>query len=259
MKHLVWKNRLIVGWLLASVVMAVCAPVYAQTGEAAFQVSTLSALLRGIYDGAITCGELKQHGNFGIGTLEGLDGEMVLLDGQVYQVKADGRVLAVGDQAKTPFATVTFFAEPKSIELSNIATFKEAQHALESILPNRNIFYAFRIDGTFSYIKTRSVPRQDKPYPPLAEVTKNQPVFEFQNIKGTLVGFWCPDYIQGINVPGFHLHFISADRSAGGHVIDFTMLEGTAKIAKLSNFNLMLPDNDGFRSVELAKDWHSEI
>lgn len=257
-----FKKGVLSGWLLIILVVALCASGYAQPLEpqdTVFQVSTLSSLLRGLYDGVVTCGELKQRGNLGIGTFEALDGEMILLDGKIFQVKADGKVLPINDKVKTPFAAITSFIPDESIPLGNIDTFEAVQQVLDTRLTNRNIFYAFRIDGTFSYVKTRSVPRQEKPYPPLLQVTKNQPVFEMHDIKGTLLGFWCPPYVQGINVPGFHLHFISDDRQKGGHVIDFRLAEGTAQIQKLPNFHLLLPDNALFRTVDLSKDWRPEI
>ena len=92
--------------------------------------------------------------------------------------------------------------------------------------PPKTCFYAVMIQGEFSYVKTRSVPAQEKPYPPLAEVTKNQPTFEFTDVTGTMVGFRCPPYVTGINVPGYHLHFLTDDRTAGGHLLEFTVAPG---------------------------------
>lgn len=223
-----------------------------------FQISTLSALMSGLYDEAMGFGELERHGDLGIGTFNGLDGEMVLLEGQAFQVRADGKILPVDDSAGTPFASVTFFDEDQHSELRHVDSYEVLRDTLSGLLPNRNLFYAFRVDGTFEYVKTRSVPGQKKPYPPLSEVTKHQPTFEFRNVRGTLVGFWCPDYVEGINVPGFHLHFISEDRTMGGHLLECRIQEGVAHIDHLKRFTLALPDNRSFSEVSLGGDWAEE-
>jgi len=69
--------------------------------EKVFQVSTIKALLAGVYDGEVTFGQLKQQGDLGLGTLNGLDGEMVAVDGRFYQIKTDGVAYPVSDQTKT--------------------------------------------------------------------------------------------------------------------------------------------------------------
>lgn len=223
-----------------------------------FQASTLSALMSGLYDRAVGFEELEQHGDLGIGTFDGLDGEMVMLDGQAFKVRSDGKVLPVGKTAGTPFSSVTFFDEDQHSDLRHVDSYEVLRDTLSGLLPNRNLFYAFRIDGRFEYVKTRSVPGQEKPYPPLSEVTKHQPTFEFRNVQGTLVGFWCPDYVKGINVPGFHLHFISDDRTMGGHLLECRMREGTARIDHLNRFMLALPANGAFSEANLGGDWTEE-
>jgi acetolactate decarboxylase len=106
-----------------------------------------------------------------------------------------------------------------------------------------NMFYAWKISGTFSYMKTRSVPKQAEPYPSLAEATANQKVFEFHDVQGTLVGVWCPEYVQGVNVAGYHLHFLTADAQAGGHVLECALQEGTAAADVTTEFVMLLPQN----------------
>ncbi len=185
-----------------------------------FQISTINALLEGIYDGEITFEELKHHGDFGLGTFNGLDGEMLMLDGKIYQVKADGKVYTVEDSMKTPFSAVTFFEEDKAFVLDSTLDYKSLEEVMDEILPTENIFYAIKIEGNFKYARTRSVPAQEKPYPPLSEIVKTQPEFEFHNTKGTLVGFRIPEYLNGINVPKYHLHFITENKKGGGHLLE---------------------------------------
>ncbi|MDD3363718.1 MAG: acetolactate decarboxylase [Syntrophomonas sp.] len=231
---------------------------YGSDRETVHQVSMLSALLEGQYDGQTSFGELKKYGDTGIGTFEGLDGEMVELDGKFYQVKADGVAYPVADTMKTPFASVTYFEADKSQAVNEEINFEQLQNRVDSMISNKNIFYAIKVTGDFKYVKTRSVPGQQKPYPPLAEVTKNQPTFEFNNVKGTLVGFWCPSYVDGMNVPGYHVHFLNADKNAGGHLLGFTMESGQIDIDTTPNFYMCLPSNEEFGKIDMTEDRSQE-
>lgn len=244
--------------VLASTALSACAP--AVSRETLTQVSTIDALMNGVYDGMTTVDELKKYGDFGIGTFAGLDGEMILLDGVYYQVKADGIAYTVKDSVGTPFAAVTFFDSDVEAQLDRDASYLQVQEYLDSILPTDNIFYAIRISGTFSIMQTRTVPAQQKPYLPLAEVIRNQTVFELKNIEGTIVGFRCPSYVNGINVPGYHLHFLSADNKAGGHVLDFKVIQATASVDNASEFNLILPGPDSdFYQLDLTPDISDDL
>ncbi|HUV03330.1 MAG TPA: acetolactate decarboxylase [Desulfobacteria bacterium] len=154
------------------------------------QVSTIDALLNGLYDGVTPWGELKEYGDFGIGTFDGLDGEMIVEKGVCYQVKVDGVAYPVTDTMTVPFAAVTFFDVDRELPVSDGMNYTQLQDYLGSSIEERNIFYAVRIDGTFDYVKTRSLPGQEKPYPPLVEVTANQSTFDFHDVRGTIVGFY---------------------------------------------------------------------
>lgn len=261
-------NRVIAAILLVAVLVLVgCA----QAGESGklkeaghqegtvFQVSTINALLQGLYDGEITCGELKKRGDLGVGTFDGLDGEMVVVDGRVLQVKADGKVLPAADDLKTPFATVTFFKAEQLQKVKDVTDCVQLQSQLDKLITNRNLFYAIRLDGTFSYVKTRSESRQTKPYRSLAEVMKNQSVFEMRNVRGTIVGFYCPPYVQGLNVPGYHLHFVTEDRKQGGHLLDCSLQEGTVQIEPLREFQMLLPSGSDFAKANLTTDRKEEL
>jgi len=228
--------------------------------ETLFQVSTLDALINGVYDGVMTIGGLKEYGDFGIGTFAALDGEMAVLDGVVYQIKADGVAYTVADAIETPFAAVTFFDTDLEDTIPGGLDYQQVQSFLDGFLPTGNIFYAIKIEGTFSYMKTRSVPAQVKPYPKLTEVTANQPTFEFHNVAGTIVGFYCPPYVDGVNVSGYHLHFLTEDKSAGGHILDFTVERASVQVAYTSEFLMRLPDSSSaFYSLDLTQDTSSEV
>jgi len=178
----------------------------------------VNALVEGVYEERIPYREIKKHGDFGLGTFDSLDGEMVMLDGEIFQITADGRVHRREEAARTPFACVTFYQPATHDELTGSSNYEDFLAWLEGLLPSPNIFYALRIEGKFSYVKVRSVPKQEC-YKPLVEVTKDQPVFEYTDVDGTLAGFFTPSFLSSLSVPGLHLHFLSADLRRGGHLL----------------------------------------
>lgn len=229
-------------------------------GDTAFQTSTIDALLAGVFDGDTSGNSLLQHGDFGIGTFDHLDGEMLVLDGTIYQIKADGKVYLPDPSIKTPFATVCQFEADESLPVPSGSDFPAVEKLMNAFAPNQNLFYAIKLTGQFQKMKTRSVPGQHKPYPPLKEVTKKQPEFEMENISGTIVGFRCPAFVKGINVPGYHLHFISDDRSKGGHILSFKIKTGRAEIDVLDQYVLTLPSSaQEFAALDLSKDRSAEL
>ncbi len=228
--------------------------------ETLSQVSTINALMEGIYDSVITVGDLLQYGDFGIGTFEGLDGEMVVLDGKCYQIKSDGIAYLKEDSVGVPFADVTFFDKDYKEAVASGATFEQLKAQVDEIIPTENIFYAIKIEGIFSYMQTRSVAGQVKPYPPLTEVTADQVVFDFNNVKGTIVGFYCPEYVAGVGVAGYHLHFLTDELDAGGHILNFTVDEATMYIDYTNEFFLILPgEGSDFYNTDFSPDYSEEI
>jgi acetolactate decarboxylase len=227
--------------------------------ETITQISTIDALMAGVYDGVTTLGELRKNGDFGTGTFDKLDGEMILLDGVFYQVTVDGTVKKPDLNTKTPFASVTFFTADRSVKLKEGSTFQEFTNSTEKGFPSRNIFYAVKMKGTFRSVKARSVPSQKKPYRPLDEIAKTQPVFEFKNVTGTVVGLWSPPYFKGITIPGYHLHFITADKKAGGHILDFVAGDVTAEFDDTRELFLILPDDYDFDKANLETDRSVEL
>lgn len=224
-----------------------------------YQTSTINALLEGIYDGEETFGELKKYGDFGLGTFNALDGEMVAVDGKFYQIKTDGIAYPVSSSMKTPFAVVTFFKPDKIFIIDKVKNYEELKKFIDERLPSKNIFYAIKIEGNFEYIKTRSVPRQKKPYLPLVEVVKKQSIFTFHNVKGTVIGFRCPSFVKGLNVPGYHLHFITEDRKAGGHILECSMKNVKAEIDYTTKFYLVLPESSRFYKVDVSGNKEKQL
>jgi len=218
-----------------------------------YQVSTLEALMEGVYDGEMRLDELLTHGDFGIGTFENLNGEMVVLNGVVYQVPALGEVVKAKNSVKTPFAMLTAFETDIQLKLDNVENLAEMKQQILDILPSKNNFYAIKIPGNFKYVKARSVAGQKLPYPRLADVTKDQTVFEFKDVEGTLVGYWCPEYTEGLNMAGFHLHFLSADGKKGGHLLECSLLKGAALLDITTELQVLLPRNKHFAEISLQK------
>ena len=221
--------------------------------QTVFQTSTVNALMEGVSKGDMTTGELKTHGDFGLGTFDGLDGEMIELDGKVYQVRSDGHAHPVEDGARTPFATVSFFHADQSARLEEPLTMDAMLEAVGAMLPSRNMFHALRIEGRFEYVKTRAIAKQ-QPSVGLEQAAREEPVFEFRDVEGTIVGFFTPDYLRGVNVPGYHLHFITADRTGGGHMLDCRTAAVTIQIHHTPEFELGTPGSKEFLKADLSRD-----
>jgi acetolactate decarboxylase len=237
--------------LTAATSMHLTAP--AKAGDTLVQVSTIDALIQGIFDGGVNFGELRKSGDFGIGTLDNLDGEMLALDGKFFQIASDGVVREIPDETETPFSAVTFFQSDKVVTLGGMESLEALQKRLDGEIPSPNLFYAMKVTGTFPMMNLRSVPRQNTPFPTLTEVVKQQSIFKLENVRGTLVGFRCPPFVKGINVPGYHFHFISEDRKQGGHVLDCAMADGEAGIDILEDFKMLLPSDQEFLKADFTK------
>ena len=221
-----------------------------------FQISTSSALVEGVYSGSIPSSVLLEHGDFGLGTFEDLDGEMVIFDGQIYQV-AD-RVRHRTDDFLVPFASVTHFRAESSFEIDKVARLKNIELACDQQRISDNLFYALRLDGIFETIHARAVhavPQNTR----LLDAAKTQSEFRFEDIEGTLVGFWSPRYSSSFSVPGYHLHFISKDRTKGGHLLDCSARKLKARVQVLSEYDIRLPDSGPFLTTNLSKDPASDL
>jgi acetolactate decarboxylase len=222
------------------------------------QVSVIDALLQGFYDGFYSLGDLKKHGSYGIGTFHALNGEMVLFNDTVFQVLASGEVKIPDNEVLTPFAAVSPMFIDTSFHVSGL-NYDALRDDFETFFPTKNIFYIVKIKGDFKYVRTRSVPAQERPYKPLVEVTAEQPEFEFENIKGDIIGFYCPDYASGVNVVGLHLHFLNSKRTGGGHLLEFELNEGNLEIGYLLDYRLILPQGGDFYGGDFTVDRTEEL
>jgi acetolactate decarboxylase len=218
-----------------------------------FQASTIGALLEGAYDGDLSFVELAAHGDLGLGTLNGLDGEMIALDGEFFRADVDGCVQRVPPTAKTPFAVVTWFEPEIETRLEGECSHAELLARLDQLMPRGASSCAIRLDGSFDLLRARSVPAQAPPYRPLAEVVADQHVFELEHVVGTMLGFRFPAYAEGIEVGGYHLHFISEDRSRGGHVLDSRAAAGLrARLDPSNDLRVELPPAVDLGDPDLA-------
>ena len=246
------------GQTISAIVVHALERLLGDEDQTTFQTSTVNALMEGASTGDMTMRELKTHGDFGLGTFDGLDGEMIELDGKIFQVRADGHAHPVEDSARTPFATVSFFNADESARLDRPCDQAAMLAAVAKMLPSQNIFHALRIEGRFDYVKTRAVAKQEKSAG-LEDAAREEPTFEFHEVEGTIVGFFTPDYLRGVNVPGYHLHFITADRSAGGHVLDCSSRDVSIKIHHTPEFELGTPGTEEFLKADLSRDQTAAI
>jgi acetolactate decarboxylase len=205
-----------------------------------YQTSLMSALIAGLYEGQMTYGEIRKHGDFGLGTFNDLDGEMVGFDGTFYQLRSDGSARPVKPDQKTPFAVVTFFHPEQELDVSQPVTKSDLLAMIEKAT-NANLFSAIRVDGLFDEVHTRTVQRQVRPFPPLTEAAKHQAEKVFSNVRGTLAGFRTPAYAQGFGVAGFHLHFLQQNREGGGHALDYRLHDGKVQICTVHDLKVELP------------------
>jgi acetolactate decarboxylase len=210
----------------------------------AFQAGTLDGLMGGRFDGDATIGEILRHGDLGIGTVQHLGGELVVLDGEAFVVDADGVVRAVPPATRTPFAVVCRFSPSEHRRLDGPMSLQAVQRVLDTLAPHTAVV-AVRVDGTFTGLRLRSVREQRPPYPPLAEVTAHQTEWALDHATGTVLGFRFPDTVAGLEAPGYHLHFLADDRTHGGHVLDGTLATGWAAVDGGDELHVELPTGVG--------------
>ncbi|MBN1277801.1 MAG: acetolactate decarboxylase [Deltaproteobacteria bacterium] len=218
-----------------------------------FLCAPVNALVEGIYEQKIPFSEVKKHGDFGLGTFDNLDGEMVMLEGRIYQITADGLARRVDETTLTPFSCVTFYRPISHDRIEGEQDYDVFLESVKRLLPSSNICYAIRIDGEFACIKARSVPKQEN-YRPLAEVAKDQPVFHFSGIEGTLAGFFTPSFMGSLNVPGLHLHFLSADLQHGGHLLECRPKNISVGVQIIHTLELRLPISLDYLTWDFSRD-----
>ncbi|MEA2817686.1 MAG: acetolactate decarboxylase [Rhodospirillaceae bacterium] len=223
-----------------------------------FQVSISGALVAGVYDEEVSVKSILEHGDFGLGTFANLDGEMVVLDGRVYQVQGTGRVSEARPNAGAPFAVVTRFSPQTDVDAEPVANFKELEERCDKYRNSGNIFYALRLDGRFRKVRTRAV-NPPRPGTRLVDAANAQSEFSFNDIDGTLIGLWSPGFSSAFSISGYHFHFLSKDREHGGHLLDVDSGPLRLKVEALTDFHLALPESESFLKADLSKNTAEEL
>jgi len=227
--------------LVAAVLFAAFYELTRPEQDTLYQVSAFNVFSAGNFEGNTTYAELAKYGDFGIGTLNGLNGEMFAVNGKFYQIPTEGAPREIGSSEKTPYATVTFFNSDQTFQVANVSSYSQLTADINLTLPNCNAIYAVKVVGFFDFAKTRSVPIQTKPYPTLTEAVKNQTVFTLNGVEGMAVGFFFPENMNGVDAVGYHLHFLTDDHTAGGHLLECTIKNATVEIDQTNNYHLMIP------------------
>ena len=215
-----------------------------------FRVSASGALVAGVYNREVSVESILEHGDFGLGTFSNLDGEMVVLEGRAFQVQGNGRVLEAPPDAGAPFAVVTRFSPQLHINSGPLASFKDLEERCDRYRFWGNIFYAIRLDGHFSRVRTRAVQ---------IDATKAASEFSFSDIDGALVGLWSPGFSNAFSVRGYHFYFISNDRRYGGHLLDVEAAQLHLRIESLTDFHLALAASEAFVKADLSKNTAEEL
>lgn len=228
-----------------------------------YQVSTLQSLMMGYTKPVITVSELLQHGDTGLGTFEDVNGEMIVAGGHCYQASDDGTVKKAADDEGVPFASVAFLDEERTFEVAGIDDIDE----LKTLFNNKveewfglNSMHIIRVDGEFEIVSARSESPYKSQHVELKDIlAETQKSFEFDNVEGTLICVYYPDYMDGINAPGWHLHFLSADRTKGGHTFNLKLKRGIATMDKLSKIEIQLPTEPAFDTYSLKQAANDDI
>jgi acetolactate decarboxylase len=218
-----------------------------------FQVSTVGALVEGLYEGAVRVGTLREHGDFGLGTFEGLDGEMVALDGDFYRVRTDGEIHPVDDDVLSPYAMITHFTPDQIVSVPACSSFDDLCAALDTVRDSANHFFAFRVTGTFPAMHVRAACKVAEGTP-LVDATAVQGEWNLQDVHATLVAFWSPGYAAHFDVPGYHFHVVDDDRRRGGHLLACATGELTVGVQRLEQLVVALPETTSFLNADLGAD-----
>ncbi len=215
-----------------------------------FQYSHFLAVTHGAYDGELTIEELKNHGNYGLGTFNALDGELVVIDGHYYHCSG-GKVRQANAAELLPWAAVANYQLTKPTQLINILNMDHLTQKLHTLFPSLNFPYLIYINAKCNNITLGSVPKQTKPYRPIADIIDSSIAIDTGNIQAKLVGFYAPDYMFPLKSSGLHLHFVDEDYSVGGHVLELSLAKAELYFTPLTSFEIKLPNNDFYKNVSL--------
>ncbi|KAI8580118.1 hypothetical protein K450DRAFT_238237 [Umbelopsis ramanniana AG] len=226
-----------------------------ETSSRIYQYSIISAFMDGQTLHGIPLKDLGKHGDFGLGSFQLADGEMILVDGTAYRMSYDGSITVAEPSTCLPYAMVTFYTPTVTVAVAGMLKPNFQKH-IEDITPTaKNYFLAIRFDGVFKKMRFRIAKGQDVPGANVMKtITKTQRVIDMEDVEGTMIGFRSPGCYQGITVAGYHLHFIKKDRTTGGHCLDFEIQKGITGISIIRQIDIELPDSDDFCEADLTLD-----
>ena len=222
-----------------------------------YQLALFQSVALGEYYGYRTIAQFKEHGDIGMGIFEAVNGELIMLDGVVYQALSDGSVIVPSDDVLIPYGNAAFFEADAQISHVAAAGFPELEGLLNEqvVRTGPNQFFFVKITGHFPYASVRSELKQEEPYRMLnIALRTDQLKYEYQNLDGTIVGLYCPPYMQSMNAPGWHFHFISDDRTKGGHMTAGSLSDCSVQVNRISRFTVDIPDTDSFNRKDLGQD-----
>ncbi len=245
--------------LISGLSLHVSAQIKKKESRNLFSAGYAAAFIGGLYDAFYPYTQLKQHGDFGLGAPDKLDGEIIMLNGRLYQTRSTGKTTPISDTANTAYAIVCFFHATETFRPSGPMNKEALFHYLDSVLANKNGLYAIHIRGDYSYVKTRAFPPVQKPYAPLATMLDKQHFFEFHSVTGDLVGYRLPAFMEGEHIKGYHFHFLSDDKTGGGHIIDLLTSNITIEVETLNSYTLDLPQTPDFNNYDFKTDRREEI
>lgn len=223
---------------------------------ALYQVSTGTALMAGLFQGTVSFKTLEKQGDFGLGSVADMNGELIAYQGKFYRIAPDGNMEIIPPTQTTPYAVVTFFEPTIHFKISNINSYPELVKVLNKHISNRHIPYAINIKGQYGHIELRAVRGAKPPYPAFTDLAKTQAIFNLNNIKGDAVGFFFPPYLSQVNTPGYHLHFITANRKTGGHILKVNIKQATVNLMPIHTWTMQLPNTKAYaESKALTKNY----
>lgn len=223
--------------------------------DAFYQVSTLNSLMLGNFDGVVTVEELLKHASWGVGTFEGLDGEAIICDGHVYDGRADGTCTEQDGAALLPFCSAAAFSDAATrFSVGECTDLTAVEASLDAVRTNDNLWGLVAVHGLFPSVRWRSCPKQQKPYRPMEACAREQREFQAQDQVGWVIGIYVPPYMAGVNMPGWHLHFLSEDRRRGGHLLDVSVEIGAGRFESYHELELVVPTSETFAGEDLTQD-----
>lgn len=221
-----------------------------------FQYNIWWGFVNKIFQGNLTVKEMKERGDIGLGSYDLLDGELVMLDGISYRFRDDGSVAVADDDDKVIYVNAGFFEPEMTFEITEQINYDRLREIINLKLPTLNQFYSFKISGEFDYMKCGGLDKQEKPFRDGLDVLiPNRPIFEQSDFTGTIVGFYCPEFIGNINVAGYHIHAVSEEKDFGGHVMEFQSKSLKVEIDPMLNYHFQLVDSEDFMNVQLDKEF----